>query len=179
MTFLEGTEPETGDGKVTVVLSEKCDDVLGKLENIKRWRVQPTMVRGSMKTPADMGSSSLAAKLGKMHHSAKKPAKKVQQKALKKPTTTSKTKKKSSHNVAEIKSADELTAQDFGRDATGEESIRLFVQHLYDTDLEMNPKAKVFDAEGQCRLKFDGASKFKWPALRDCAPRALEAMQLV
>ena len=42
----QGIEPETGNGLVKILLAESCGDVLAKLEGIKRWRVQPTMICG-------------------------------------------------------------------------------------------------------------------------------------
>ena len=184
-----GTEPESGDGFFKVKLSEESGNVLAKIEGIKRWRVQPTMVRGS-KTP---GTGAL--KLTFNRFGARRRKKDGQQKAGKKKATNPKTKTKkvakkeegsskekekgkSKGHVPEIKAPDELEAQDIRRTPEGRKAICSIMEHIYEIDLQNFPAAPVFDSQGICRMKFPNADTFRWMDLLNASGHALEAMRL-
>lgn len=70
-----GTEPDEGDGKVQLLLSESSGELLSKVDGVKRWRVQPTMVRGWKKTnsiPLHVGKGCIKSKLKRGTHASKK-----------------------------------------------------------------------------------------------------------
>jgi hypothetical protein len=127
----QGIEPETGDGLVKIVLAESCGDVLAKLEGIKRWRVQPTMLRGARKVAAhgdETGLSGMGQKKKRLRLRTKKRAKKE---------LIPKGKKKT-HNVPEVKGADEVTDNEIRRTPEGRAMIKLLLQsgcardHIYE-----------------------------------------------
>lgn len=166
----QGIEPETGDGLVKIVLAESCGDVLAKLEGIKRWRVQPTMLRGARKVAAhgdETGLSGMGQKKKRLRLRTKKRAKKE---------LIPKGKKKKTHNVPEVKGADEVTDNEIRRTPEGRAMIKLLLQNIYEVDQHVHPSAPVFGSDGRCRLKFEGASMFTWEGVLDAAPAAMESM---
>ena len=179
-----GTEPESGDGFFKVKLSEESGNVLAKLEGIKRWRVQPTMVRGAKK--AGTGSMKFAFKrfgarrrrkdVGKKD--GKKKVSKHNVKKHEKQEDAEKGKSKSKGHIPEIKAPDELGPQDIRRTPEGRKAICSIMEHIYEIDLQEFSSAPVFDSEGKCRMKFPNADSFSWPELLNASGHAVEAMRL-
>ena len=87
-----------------------------------------------------------------------------------------KQKKKKKYNIPEVKGADEVIHSDIRRTPEGRSMIMLLVQNLYEVDQHVHPRAPVFDSDGRCRLKFEGASMFTWEAILEEAPAAMESM---
>ena len=168
----QGIEPETGDGLVKIVLAESCGDVLAKLEGIKRWRVQPTMLRGARKVAAHGDETGLSG----MGQKKRKRLRVRTKKGAKKELIPKGKKKKKTHNVPEVKGADEVTEKEICRTPEGRAMIKLLLQNIYEMDQHVHPSAPVFGSDGRCRLKFEGASMFTWEGVLDAAPAAMEAM---
>ena len=194
-TLGAGVEPDAGDGRVLITLSESSAEVLTKVDGIKRWRVQPTMVRGSRSTqgvpvPRVGVSQRLKGRSRKTKAKSAK-AKKNAQAGPKskhgKVTGTGKGimqkgTKKTVHKgaaIPEVKAPGDITVDDIRRSDDGREAIKLLVQELYEIDMEKNPASPVFDAAGHCRMKFEGASDYTWQCLLDAAPQAMESLLLV
>ena len=181
-----GNEPDEGDGKVSLVLSESSGELLSKVDGVKRWRVQPTMVRGWKKTNAvplhvGKGIKSKLRRSKRVAQSRKAKGSKTQkeQKEQKEDGNASQTqnKKKSGH-IPQVKTAADVTADDIRRSVDGHEAIRMVVQDIYEIDLKSFPSNPVFDAQGRCRMKFEGASSYTWSEVLQASPEAFEAMHL-
>ena len=160
-------------------MSESSGELLAKVDGVKRWRVQPTMVRGWKKVhamPLSMGKGSVKAKLKK----ATKVAKKVlKTKKANEDESDPKKKKKASEpksHIPEVKSAGDVTEDDIRRNADGHQAIKLLLQEIYEIDGKCFPSNPVFDSQGCCRLKFEGASSYTWSEVLEASPLALEAM---
>ena len=160
----QGIEPEHGDGKVVITLSEKSGEVLSKVDDIRRWRVEPTMLRGWKQVRGGApppGPSSLGSVI-----------------ASAKPKASTRAKKKVAAEVSDMKTAVEVNANDARRTPAGRSAIMLLVEDLFEADRAAFASAPCFGADGTCRLKFDGASNWRWAELLSAAPDTLECMSL-
>ena len=84
--------------------------------------------------------------------------------------------KKKAHNIAEVKTADEISPLDIRRTPEGRMVIQRLVDELHDMDLEVFPSAPVFDEKGKCRMKFEGAASFTLDHFRGSCGEAIESM---
>ena len=75
-------------------------------------------------------------------------------------------------------STSELTPASFRRNVAGRECIKTMMEKLYDLDLKVFAKAPAFDAEGVCRLKFEGSDKFTWSDILESSSKGIEFMFL-
>ena len=69
-----------------------------------------------------------------------------------------------------------MNADLFRRSAPGRAAIQRALDEINVKDQAMFQKTPMFDLEGKCRLKLEGASQFSWDALREAAPEMLECM---
>jgi len=176
-----GTEPDEGDGKVRLLLSESSGELLSKVDGVKRWRVQPTMVRGWKKTnsiPLHVGKGCIKSKLKRGTHASKKGLKSKKETQDEDETLSKTKKKKADSHIPQVKTASDVTADDIRRSVDGHEAIKLVFQEIYEIDAKTFPSNPVFDSQGCCRLKFEGASSFTWSEVLKASPLALEAMHL-
>ena len=154
--------PEDGAGEVKVVLTQESALVLPKIPEMRRWQVQPTMTRGA---------KAAAKKFAEM--------KEVKPKAKSGPT--SKVRKHRTKKDAKISQVmpllDEENPSMFRRTPQGRERIRMMMEDLLKLDQKVFPKSPVFDEEGTCRMKFQGADMYNWSGVLDNAGGAFEHMR--
>ena len=130
------------------------------MDEVRRWRVEPTMLRGWKQVRGAApppGPSSLGSVIAKSK-------------------TATKAKKKVAAEVKEMKTAAEVTANDVRRTPSGQSAIMLLVEDLFEVDRATFPSTPAFGADGTCRLKLDGASNFRWAEILSAAPDTLECM---
>lgn len=84
--------------------------------------------------------------------------------------------KKKAHNVPEVKTAGEISPHDIRRTPEGRMVIQRLIDELHDMDLEVFPSSPVFDEQGKCRMKFEGATSFTLDRFRGACGEALESM---
>lgn len=159
-----------------IFLSKDSADILAKIDGIKRWRVQPPMVRGGRKGSKD--ESVMKGVKSKLRQPACKKKCKTKAPKVKKEKKSKTKHAKSRCNVEEKKAVDDFKPDDIRRSDDGRETIRAWLQDIYEIDLVTFPMSKLFDEEGRCRMKFDGAKKFQLPQLLEAAPMAIECMHL-
>lgn len=156
-----------------VKLEEESSAVLARVPSLTRWRVAPTMVRGSK------SASSEAISKGQIHFSAmqfRRGSKKNGKKNAKK--KTSKDKKKKTKQPKHALPEKELSASSLRRTTAGRAAIVSLVKRLNELDCEKNPGNPCFDDGGFCQIKFDGADTLQWEDMLQKAPDAFEEMQL-
>lgn len=157
----------TADDNMEITLTKEAGDVLALMEGIKKWRVQPTMVRGAKQVSE---SYNLKKELAMKWKQVKKNTNKA-------PAKASKTKSKKI--VPELKAPQEHTAEEIRRTEDKRLVIQTLLQDLYELDLSLFPQHLVFHAGGgACRMKFPGASRFKWKDVLENSGHAMEAMHL-
>lgn len=144
---------------MVIRLSQASADVLSHIDDIKKWRVQPTMTRGAKA----MSSKRAPFKLNLPKSKAKA-----------KPKQKGKGKKKASHD--EVLAPEDFKCQDFTRNEQGHITIRACVSDLYSVDQKIFPTIPLFNAEKKCRMKFEGAMNHTWPEILDIVPYAFEHM---
>ena len=176
-----GEEPEAGDGKMKITLSQESADMLVLLEEMRKWRVQPTMTRGanSVKTKPTHVKSFVGVDVKKKRRRGMKVKKELKEKKEKKKKKKHIPANSTKDNVQEIKAADDIEEKDIRRGPGGQANIRILVQDLYDTDRQLFPKNPCFDEHGKCRMSFQGASLRTWEEILDASPATMESMYLV
>ena len=162
-------EPEDGDGKVQITLTEESGDVLSRVQGMKQWRVGPTMVRGSNKLLDDLPKAeTLPPK--------KRKQKDVEEKSkVKEPKGKSKTKKNNDDVVDLDLGPDKLSRTNKGRSTT----IRFMMEEILRLDETAFSSIPLFHKEGACRMKFTGAEHMTRERLLAGASDAFDAMCLV
>ena len=154
-----------------MTLTPESADVLGRIPEMKQWKVAPTMTRGAKGRSLKQAMARRAQKARKALTNPKKKRK------LRRAQQTSKKseKKKSAPVHLDTEDVSEAT---FRRTAQGREAIRAQILELNELDRNAFPKAPAFSPQGMCKLKFQGAEKFTWDdVLRNAAP-AIEHMHL-
>eukprot|EP00435_Cladocopium_sp_Y103_P032820 s4175_g8.t1 len=157
-------EPKHGDGKMKIILSDASADALSRVQGMKQWRVGPTMTRGSNKA------------LDELPAPPKPDVKKRKAKAAAKPAATKESKEK------KPKKAEPAISLDMGPDAFARkhpsrpQACKDFLEELLRIDKAAFHGVPLFNAEGVCRMKFDGAEKVTLSEVSRLAPNALEHM---
>lgn len=176
--LFSGSFPEKGDDKVIVTLSAQSAAALTNVENIQRWRVDPTMTRGSKNSNDSKAFSfSFSAKRKYAKSKATKPKMKTTQKKKgKKNSEKEKKEKTENKKTIHVLSVDDLRPRDIGRTEQGRNTVRALVVSILDADKAKFPKSPIFDGDGVCRMKFEGAANFTWPQIREGSPGAIECL---
>ena len=181
-----GKQPLDGDGKVKVTLSEESSDVLAKVPDLKKWRVAPTMTRGSRaayKDQIERAKAHMGTMQVKMQKKlkAKKDSVKKNQKAEKKAEKKKLKKQEKKEAKAKSKLADlsteDLSAAHFRRTSAGRAAIKLLMTELHALDCKQFGQSPCFDGSGHCRLKMDGASTVTWDEIHATSPAVMESMR--
>ena len=60
------------------------------------------------------------------------------------------------------------------RTVAGREAVKVLMETLFESDCNAFGRAPAFASDGTCRMKFDGADKFKWDDILSVAPKAIE-----
>ena len=172
-------QPSNGAGKMKVILTPESGEVLNRVGGIKKWLVMPTMTRGARKMGGPLHCNAAAAK--SKAKAAKATPKGSAAKALKISKMVKKKKKDKKAKVPKVVSLSvgEITDTSFRRNVAGRQSVTVMIKKLYESDQQAFPSAPVFAADGSCRMKFPGASEFKWDEIVESAPKAVENMPLV
>ena len=145
-----------------IVLSEEAADALSRVPNLKQWRVGPTMTRGSNKA------------LDELPVPPKIDNKKRKAKAAAKPVAKEK-KAKISEPVVSL----EMGVDSFARKHPARpQACRHFLEELLRLDTAAYGSIALFNSQGVCRMKFEGAEKVTLTDVLNHAPAALEHMCL-
>ena len=157
----------TNTGKVTIEISPESADALALVSSLKTdWDVAPTMIRGSKKTPGQLGRPPPDPK-------KKKPN--ISTEGL---PGAKKRKRAHEEEFADM-SAEKLNDKDYRKTARGNYAIKLKMQQMFDKDLELFPLARTFDPQTlKCRLKDEGAQLLAWDQFLDAAPAYMAAVFL-
>ena len=164
-----GTQPKAGDGDVKIVLTPEGQGVLEKVPALKRWSVAPPMTRGS-KNLAEKAANSKKNTAG---NKKQKPKVKIPKRVKK----GKKDKKDKKHKRKPVAETSELNEASFRRHERGRDCIRAFMRDLFQQDENAFASAPAFDAEGFCRMKFEGAKDITWCQVLESSPLALEQMR--
>ena len=160
----------TNSGKVTVEISPESADALALVSSLKTdWDVAPTMIRGSKKTPGQLGRPPPDPK--------KKKYGSISTQGL----PGARKRKRADDDEAEFAemSAENMTDKDYRKTPKGRHAIKLKMQQLFDIDVEMFPLARTFDPQTlKCRLKDEGAQLLMWEQFLNAAPDYMIAMFL-
>ena len=160
----------TNSGKVTVEISPESADALALVSSLKTdWDVAPTMIRGSKKTPGQLGRPPPDPK--------KKKYGSISTQGL----PGARKRKRADDDEAEFAemSAENMTDKDYRKTPKGRHAIKLKMQQLFDIDVEMFPLARTFDPQTlKCRLKDEGAQLLMWDQFLNAAPDYMIAMFL-
>jgi hypothetical protein len=145
-----------------IVLSNASADALSRVQGMKQWRVGPTMTRGSNKT------------LDELPVAPKPDPKKRKAKAAAKPCAKDKKAKTSEPAVSLDTGADAFARKNPSRP----QACRHFLEELLRLDKAAYGSVPLFNDEGFCRMKFEGAEKVTLTEVLKHAPAALEQMCL-
>lgn len=133
-----GLHPLTGCNWLEVILTSTSADALAKVEDLETWTVPPTMVRGSK-------AASVAKAKAKAAPKVRATISKAKANSLLKP--------KFNMDV----DAPEEEELPYRRTKLGREQISAALMAVRKKDWERFPSNPVFGANGECRMKFDGA----------------------
>lgn len=164
--------PVNGDDEVRIEPSQESADCLARVPGIHRWRVEPTMTRGSK--AAGLSKKSLSkAKPGKKQTTKRKA--KGNRKSTKKTTKKSKkSKAKKDTLIVEY----EMCEADFRRTPYGRSRIESVFEDLQKLDEKAFRDSPTFTSEGVLRMKFENANSFTWKDILEDSAKAIENMQL-
>ena len=155
--ILDVAKSEEHDHGMNITLTKESAEALTKVEDVELWTVGHTMVRGSNRALGGSGNVDFSGQ--------------------KKSGTVPKPKAKRKRKVEEVEEQQEpMNADLFRRSAPGRAAIQRALDEINVKDQAMFQKTPMFDLEGKCRLKLEGASQFSWDALREAAPEMLECM---
>ena len=163
---------------VRLKVTEQSAQVMPLVEGMTKWRVAPTMTRGSKACYQDQ------VKKAKVHFSAMQVRKKMNAaKAKKVKKDKSKQKKEKKEKKAKpskqkVSLPAKVGPESIRRTSEGRSVIRAIMKELYDLDCQSFPQEPCFNAEGFCRVKFDGANTLEWSEMLDNAPACLECVCL-
>ena len=145
-----------------IVLSDAAADALSRVQSMKQWRVGPTMTRGSNKA------------LDELPIPPKLEPKKRKAKAAAKPCAKEK-KAKPSEAAVSLEMAPDVFAR---KNSTRPQACRNFMEELLRIDKAAYESIPLFDANGFCRMKFEGAEKVTLTDVVNNASAALANMCL-
>lgn len=151
-----------------IKLSEESARKLLRLPEIELWDVAPTMVRGSHghKPGKDLSKKQLVWNSGK--GGSKKT---LEQKASRK----RKARVLFADSMAPDKEDEKVCIR---RNVEGRKTIREMMTNLHATDCSKFGNAPMFDSEGLCRMRLDGAKKVSREEILEAAPGCFDHMCL-
>ena len=162
-----GQDPEDGDGDVKIVLTDASASALAHVHGMKKWRVGPTMTRGSKAVTSVKGVLS-----------QKMPAPKMKKVKVTKMLKPRKKKEKTEKPVVATVDPGAWSEISFRRTPQGREAIKSVMLELWEQDKAAHPHSPVFDDSGRCRMKFQGASNFKWEEILEASGKCMEQLYL-
>lgn len=150
-----------------IELSPESAHKLLRLPEIELWDVAPTMVRGSHghKPGKDLSKKQLVWNSGKGQKKA------LEQRASRK----RKAKVLFQDSMAPDKEDENVSIR---RNMEGRKAIRDMMKNLHATDCSLFANAPMFDSEGFCRMRLDGADKVSWEEILQAAPECFDRMCL-
>lgn len=140
-----------------IKLSAESGDVLTRVEGMKRWHVMPTMTRGSKQAQKGVPRP----KADHVHDAETSKAKRQKKNPVK-------------ANLLHV----DIGAEHITRSQSGAETIRTIMTEIQRLDESIYSAAKMFEDNGTCRMKFEGASLMNWETILEKSPEAFSAMYL-
>lgn len=170
---------------MVVHLTEASALALEKVGSLELWTVMPTMVRGAKPDMDGPGPALPATTVKVTHKTARRFQCKKRQKAESKNVSEVKKRidKKEGVRKKRAKKVEDgtvdntvLDAQSYRRTAHGRDMIMKRMQELLKMDSKAFPQHPIFDVNGCCRMKLQGADSFKWEQIRDGTPSCLDTL---